>query len=166
MSFYVSFYLVIVNIIEFHSQVPYVMYSGLITIVIMITTFLAMLSCMKQPTRQSSTTLYLVCFVGLTTTRTLSYLWQGSFFVSMHHLLNDFLKCMGKFLTMIITDQNAAMRLATLCKMPHTFHRFCKWYITHKMGDKVGRVYQDHEALNEFYEILNNYENINMFKES
>lgn len=68
---------------------------------------------------------------------------------------------MGKPPTTIIMDQNAAMRLAILSKMSHMFHKLCRWYITHKTGDKVGRVYQDHEAMNEFYEILNNSENVN-----
>lgn len=50
--------------------------------------------------------------------------------------------------------------------MPNTFHRLYKWHITHKMGDKVGQVYQDHDAMNKFHEILNNTKNVEVFEES
>lgn len=72
----------------------------------------------------------------------------------------------GKVFVTIITDQDATMRLAITNKMLDTFHMLCKWHITHKMGNKDGGVYHDYEAMNEFHEILNNFENVTMFEES
>lgn len=76
--------------------------------------------------------------------------------LSFEWFFEEFLKCMGTPPLTIITDQDEAMRSDLGSKMPNTFHKLYKWYITNKKGDKVGKVYQDYDAMNAFHDIVNN----------
>lgn len=63
---------------------------------------------------------------------------------------------MGRSFETIIIDQDPSMKRALEQVMPNTLNRLCQWHITHKLGDKVGRIYQDKIAMNKFHSILNN----------
>lgn len=78
-------------------------------------------------------------------------------------LFEQFMRCMEKPLLMIITNQDSTIK-ATICEIfPQSFHRFCKWNIMNKMGDKIGRVYRDKVAMEEFYSFLNHSQSIEEF---
>ncbi|KMZ76176.1 hypothetical protein ZOSMA_105G00030 [Zostera marina] len=81
-------------------------------------------------------------------------------------LFSEFKKCMGNYPKTIITDQDAAMKTAISSEFPTTFHRLCKWHITHKMCDKVGTVYRNKDEMERFNKILNTSENINEFEKN
>lgn len=84
--------------------------------------------------------------------------------LSFEWLFDEFLKFMDSPSLKIITDQDVIVKLSIDSKMPSIFHKLCKWHITNKIGDKVGRVYQDHDAMNKFQDILNNSENLASFE--
>lgn len=71
---------------------------------------------------------------------------------------------MGKSLLAIIRDQDPAILGALSEVFPHSFHRFCKWNITNKLGDKVGSVFQKKEAIEEFHLFLNHSDSIMEFE--
>lgn len=56
----------------------------------------------------------------------------------------------------IITNQDPTVRRALEVVMLNTFQCLCQWHITHKMGDIIGRVYQDRNAMSRFHFMLNN----------
>lgn len=60
----------------------------------------------------------------------------------------------------IITDQDVTIGNAIQQVIPNTFHRLCKWHFMHKMGDKIGKVYQDSSAMTRMYKILNYLQNV------
>lgn len=96
--------------------------------------------------------------------RTQLFLLLGFFSKRLHLHLNccskSFLVACGQTPRDNKHDQDLVIKLAIANKMSDTFHRLCKWHITYKMSDKVGRVYQDHEAMRKFYDILNNSEDV------
>lgn len=55
-------------------------------------------------------------------------------------LFEEFKICMKVAPKTIITDQDDAMNVAIAKVFPNTFHRLCKWHITHKMCNKIGSV--------------------------
>lgn len=56
-----------------------------------------------------------------------SYVW----------ILKTFLKTFGKAPTMLVTDEDAAMKNAIERVMPQSLHRLCMWHITQKLPNKV-----------------------------
>nr|KAJ0199587.1 hypothetical protein LSAT_V11C600313860 [Lactuca sativa] len=56
-----------------------------------------------------------------------SYIW----------LLKTFLKAFGSQPSMIVTDQDAAMKNAINIVLSQSRHRLCMWYINKKLSDKV-----------------------------
>ncbi|KAL4343313.1 protein FAR-RED IMPAIRED RESPONSE 1-like [Arachis hypogaea] len=55
-------------------------------------------------------------------------------------LMQTFIKCMGKTLDGILTDQCGAMATAIRNVMPNTRHRLCIWHITRKIPHKLGKL--------------------------
>ncbi|KAL6606177.1 hypothetical protein ACP70R_041830 [Stipagrostis hirtigluma subsp. patula] len=54
-------------------------------------------------------------------------------------VFETFLKAMGgKAPRLIITDEDASMKVAIECILPSTLHRLCMWHIIRKLPDKVG----------------------------
>lgn len=70
---------------------------------------------------------------------------------------------MGKFPLTIINDQDPTIKSALQEVFPQSFHRFCKWYITNKMSDKIGKVYKDKVAMEDFFFFLNHSNSIKEF---
>lgn len=60
------------------------------------------------------------------------------------------------------------MKVALNVVFPNTFHRLCKWHITHEMGDqaKIGNVYRDKVAMERFHQILNYSPLVDAFEKS
>lgn len=56
-----------------------------------------------------------------------SYIW----------LLKSFLKAFGKQPTIIVTDQDPAMKIAVAAVFNDSRHRLCMWHITNKLPAKV-----------------------------
>jgi hypothetical protein len=58
---------------------------------------------------------------------------------SYEWLFMTFLSVMGgKFLRLIITDEDESMKVAIESCFPGSIHRFCMWHIMEKMSEKVG----------------------------
>lgn len=80
-------------------------------------------------------------------------------------LFTEFKKCMGKAAPLtIITNQDTTMKAALQMVFPYAFHRLFKWHITDKMGEKIGIVYKNHSAMDEFFSLLNESESILEFE--
>lgn len=65
-------------------------------------------------------------------------------------LFFEFKKCMDGYPKTIITDQDPVMKVELSHELPNTFHRLCKWHITHKICDKVEAVYRNKVEMNIF----------------
>lgn len=78
-------------------------------------------------------------------------------------LFNAFKECMLHAPATMITDQDLAVKAALQLVFPTTFHRLCKWHISNKMCDKVGRLYQNKQATDDFHSIFNNSVSIEKF---
>lgn len=57
------------------------------------------------------------------------------------------------------------MKVAFEEVFPNTFYHLCKWHITNKMGDKIGHVYNDKKAMDEFFSLVNHSESVEGFEE-
>jgi hypothetical protein len=65
---------------------------------------------------------------------------------SYEWLFRTFLLAMGgKAPRLIITDEDASMKLAIRTILPDTIHRFCMWHIMEKVPEKVGPTNHDKE---------------------
>lgn len=66
--------------------------------------------------------------VGLLSSETTdSYVW----------LLNSFLKAFGKQPSVVVTDEDAAMKIAIERVFTMSRHRLCMWHISQKLPSKV-----------------------------
>lgn len=79
-------------------------------------------------------------------------------------LFFEFKKCMDGYPKTIITDQDPVMKVELSHELPNTFHRLCKWHITHKICDKVEAVYRNKVEMNIFNCILNTSETVEEFE--
>lgn len=52
-------------------------------------------------------------------------------------LLNSFIKAFGKQPTIVLSDQDPAMKKAIEQVLPESQHRLCMWHITSKLSNKV-----------------------------
>lgn len=64
-------------------------------------------------------------------------------------ILKRFVECMKTKPTMIITDQDPALKIAVERVMPHTNHRFCMWHIMLKVADKIPVSLRENEGFAE-----------------
>lgn len=71
---------------------------------------------------------------------------------------------MGATPQTIIIDQDVAMKVAICSIFPDTFHRFCKWHMTHKMGDKINTVYRNKKVISDFFDLLNHSSSTSEFE--
>ncbi|XP_057793090.1 protein FAR1-RELATED SEQUENCE 5-like [Salvia miltiorrhiza] len=62
-------------------------------------------------------------------------------------VLERFKECMGSAPTMLITDQDPALRKAVASVWPDTKHRFCMWHITMKVKEKLPNSLMDNSDL-------------------
>ncbi|XP_042032380.1 protein FAR1-RELATED SEQUENCE 5-like [Salvia splendens] len=56
---------------------------------------------------------------------------------SFSWLFNQFVKCMGVALKLIVTDQDLGMKVAIEEVLVNTRHRWCMWYVMNKVADKL-----------------------------
>lgn len=75
--------------------------------------------------------------------------------VSFIWLFTEFQKFMGRATMTFITNQNPTMNTTLQEGYPTIFHWLCKWHITNKIGDKIGNVYRNWLAMDEFFSLLN-----------
>jgi hypothetical protein len=69
---------------------------------------------------------------------------------SYEWLFKNFLEAMGGFCpTVIITDQDPAMKIAIENVMPNTAHRLCMWHIMKKVREKVSPLVWEKEGFRE-----------------
>ncbi|XP_057790195.1 protein FAR1-RELATED SEQUENCE 5-like [Salvia miltiorrhiza] len=69
-------------------------------------------------------------------------------------ILKQFVDCMGHTPTMLITDQDPALKIAVENVMPATRHRFCMWHIMMKVAKKLPISLQDNaELTSNLYEV-------------
>ncbi|XP_057793001.1 protein FAR1-RELATED SEQUENCE 5-like [Salvia miltiorrhiza] len=62
-------------------------------------------------------------------------------------ILKQFVECMGRNPTMLITDQDPALKIAVEKVMPNTRHRFCMWHIMMKVAQKLPISLRDNAEL-------------------
>ena len=75
-----------------------------------------------------------------------------------------FIECMGGAPPTIITDQDPAMN-ATITKFfPSTVHRFCVWYVMHKISEKLGGIAIKFDAIFEFNSVVYDSEFVEEFE--
>jgi hypothetical protein len=72
---------------------------------------------------------------------------------SYEWLFKTFLSAMGgKAPSLIVTDEDASMKVAIASTFPETVHRLCMWHILEKVPEKVGHARSNQE---EFWPLLN-----------